>query len=203
MSLPDILLIMSGLLVLSMIAASACRHFPIAYTVLLVILGLAVNFFSNDWPIFELHHFNQFHLTSELVLFVFLPALVFESALSLDARALIKNLAPILMMAIVGMLISVALVGFGLSWSLGLPLIIALLFASLISATDPVAVIALFKELGVSKRLSVLVEGESLMNDANVRRSFLLGKWFRCGVAIFKGFFRGYSGWSCFWNICQ
>ncbi|OQK15884.1 hypothetical protein AU255_16985 [Methyloprofundus sedimenti] len=166
MTLPDIILIMSGLLVISMMADSLCRHLPIPYTVLLVILGMAVNYFANDVQILNLHHFSQFHLTSELVLYIFLPALVFESALSLDARALMKNIVPILMMAIVGMLVSVALVGFGVWWSLSLPLVVALLFASLISATDPVAVISLFKELGVSKRLNVLVEGESLMNDA-------------------------------------
>ncbi|RLA23779.1 MAG: sodium:proton antiporter [Gammaproteobacteria bacterium] len=166
MTLPDILLIVSGLLVLSMIAGSLCRRLPIPYTVLLVILGLAVNFFADDVQMLDMHHFSQFHLTSELVFYIFLPALIFESALSLDARALVKNIVPILMLAIVGMLVSVALVGLGVWWSLGLQLIIALLFASLISATDPVAVIALFKELGVSRRLNVLVEGESLMNDA-------------------------------------
>ncbi len=166
MSLPDILLIMSGLLVLSMIAASICRHLPIPYTVLLVILGLMVNFFANDLRLLNLHHFSQFRLTSELVFYIFLPALVFESALSLDARALLKNIVPILMLAIVGMLVSVILVGIGIWWSLHIQIIVALLFASLISATDPVAVVALFKVLGVSRRLSVLIEGESLMNDA-------------------------------------
>lgn len=166
MLLPDILLIMSGLLILSMVAASVCRHLAIPYTVLLVILGLLVNFFANDSSVLNLHHFSQFHLTSELVLYVFLPALVFESALSLDARALLKNIVPILMLAIVGMLVSVILVGIGVWWSLNIQIVVALLFASLISATDPVAVVALFKELGVSRRLSILIEGESLMNDA-------------------------------------
>ena len=166
MTLPDILLIMSGLLVLSMIAASLCRHLPIPYTVLLVILGLTVNVFADDLQVLNLHHFNQFHLTSELVFYIFLPALVFESALSLDARALLKNIVPILMLAVVGMLVSVTLVGIGIWWSLEIQIIVALLFASLISATDPVAVVALFKELGVSRRLGVLIEGESLMNDA-------------------------------------
>ncbi|BCG62709.1 MAG: monovalent cation:H+ antiporter, CPA1 family [Methyloprofundus sp.] len=166
MPLPDILLIMSGVLMLSMILASVCRHLPIPYTVLLVILGLLVNFFANDMPVLALHHFSQFHLTPELVLFIFLPALIFESALSLDARALLKNLAPILVLAIIGMLVSATLVGIGMWWSIQLQVVVALLFGSLISATDPVAVVALFKELGVAKRLSVLVEGESLMNDA-------------------------------------
>ena len=165
-TLPDALLIMSGLLVLSMIAASICRHLPVPYTVLLVVLGLAVNFFADDLHFLNLHHFRQFHLTSELVFYIFLPALVFESALSLDARALLKNIIPILMLAIVGMLVSVILVGIGIWWSLEIQIIVALLFASLISATDPVAVVALFKELGVSRRLGVLIEGESLLNDA-------------------------------------
>ncbi|MCF7971312.1 MAG: cation:proton antiporter [Methylococcaceae bacterium] len=166
MPLADVLLIISGLLLLAMIAASACRHLPIPYTVLLVLLGLAVNFFAKDSDVVDLLDFREFHLTPDLVLFIFLPALVFETALSLDARALLKNLIPVLVLAIIGMLVSVVLVGIGVWWSLGLPWVVALLFGSLISATDPVAVVALFKELGVSKRLNILVEGESLMNDA-------------------------------------
>ena len=166
MPLADILLITSGLLLLAMIAASVCRHLPIPYTVLLVLLGLVVNFLATDSDVMDLVDFREFHLTPDLVLFVFLPALVFEAALSLDARALLKNLVPVLVLAIFGMLVSVVLVGVGVGWSLGLPLVVALLFGSLISATDPVAVVSLFKELGVSKRLNILVEGESLMNDA-------------------------------------
>ncbi|MDF1583211.1 MAG: cation:proton antiporter [Methyloprofundus sp.] len=166
MPLADVLLITSGLLLLAMVAASVCRHLAIPYTVLLVLLGLAVNFLATDSSVMDLLDFREFHLTPDLVLFVFLPALVFETALSLDARALLKNLIPVLVLAIIGMLVSVVLVGVGVWWSLGMPLVVALLFGSLISATDPVAVVALFKELGVSKRLTILVEGESLMNDA-------------------------------------
>lgn len=166
MSLPDILLIMSGILVLAMVAASVCRHLSIPHTVLLVMLGLVARYFASDINVLNLHHFSQFRLTSDLVFYIFLPALVFESALSLDARALLKNIVPILMLAIVGMLVSAILVGIGIGWSLDIQIIVALLFGSLISATDPVAVVALFKELGVSRRLMVLVEGESLLNDA-------------------------------------
>jgi len=165
-ALPDIILILSALLMLSMIAASVCRHLPIPYTVLLVVLGLLVNFFAKDLSVFDLRDIRQFHLTSELVFYIFLPALVFESALSLDARALMKNIVPILVLAVVGLLVSVILVGIGIWWALDIRILVALLFASLISATDPVAVVALFKELGASRRLNILVEGESLMNDA-------------------------------------
>ena len=142
MPLADILLITSGLLLLAMVAASVCRHLPIPYTVLLVLLGLVVNFLATDSGVMDLLDFREFHLTPDLVLFVFLPALVFETALSLDARALVKNLIPVLVLAIIGMLVSVVLVGVGVGWSLGLPLLVALLFGSLISATDPVAVVS-------------------------------------------------------------
>ncbi len=76
-----------------------------------------------------------------------------------------KNLLPILTLAIPGLLISTAAVGFLMYFFLALPLGVSLLFGALISATDPVAVIALFKELGAPKRLTILVEGESLLND--------------------------------------
>lgn len=94
MSLPDILFITAGLLILAMTAASICRHFPIPYTVLLVILGLFVNYFGDEIDFLKVHDFKGVHLTPDLVIFIFLPALVFESALSLDARALVKNITP-------------------------------------------------------------------------------------------------------------
>jgi Kef-type K+ transport system membrane component KefB len=78
----------------------------------------------------------------------------------------VEFLMPILLLATVGLLISTAIVGIGISAATPLTLGAALLFGALISATDPVAVIALFKELGVPKRLSTLVDGESLFNDA-------------------------------------
>jgi len=209
MPLADVLLITSGLLLLAMIAASVCRHLPIPYTVLLVLLGLAVNFLATDSDVVDLLDFREFHLTPDLVLFIFLPALVFETALSLDARALLKNLIPVLVLAIIGMLVSVILVGIGVWWSLGLPLLVALLFGSLISATDPVAVVALFKELGVSKRLNILVEGESLMNDATaivlfnillamlVQDSFSYTDGLQAVEQFFKVFFGGVLVGTC------
>ncbi len=164
MLLSEILLITFILLFLAMIVASLCRHIPVPYTVLLVILGLLINFSEPFLPTgFSI---SDFQLTNELVLFVFLPALIFESALCLDARGLLKNILPVLVLAIPGLVISLILVGLGLWFSLDVPILIALLFGALISATDPVAVVALFKELGVPRRLMILVEGEALLNDA-------------------------------------
>jgi CPA1 family monovalent cation:H+ antiporter len=80
-------------------------------------------------------------------------------------RSFFRNLGPILMLAVVALLASAALVGAALALVLGTPLTAALLFGALISATDPVAVVAVFRQLGVPERLLVLVEGESLLND--------------------------------------
>ena len=178
MPISEILLITFTLLLTAMIAANLCRHIAIPYTVVLVILGIGINL-AEQFLLFA-NHLQQFHLTPDVVLFIFLPALIFESALSLDARALLKNLIAIVILAIPGMLISAFLVGLGLSWSMNINLIVALIFGALISATDPVAVVAIFKELGVPKRLMVLVEGESLFNDAtaivlfNIMLSFVV-----------------------------
>ncbi len=175
MLLSEILLITFILLFLAMLIASLCRHVPVPFTVLLVILGLLINFSESLLP--AVFSMSQFQLTNELVIFVFLPALIFESALCLDARGLLKNILPVLVLAVPGLVISLCLVGLGLWLSLDVPLMIALLFGALISATDPVAVVALFKELGVPRRLMVLVEGEALLNDATaiVLFNILLG----------------------------
>lgn len=105
-----------------------------------------------------------------LILFVFLPVLIFESAFNTDVHLLVRNLVPILFLAIPMMLLSTlvtaALVYAGIAHPGGFPWIAALLTGALLSATDPVAVVTLFRQLGVPERLVVLMEGESLFNDA-------------------------------------
>ena len=164
MPLAELVLIVTGLLTLAMLAASICRSTPIPFTVFLVILGGVLGEMARFWPGFE--PLLRLQLTPELVLFLFLPALIFESAFNLDARQLVKDLAPVMALAIPALLISTLIIGLGLWLLLGMNLLLALLFGALISATDPVAVIALFKELGAPQRLTILVEGESLLNDA-------------------------------------
>lgn len=185
MQLSELLLIILLFLTIAMMATGLGKHLRLPHTVLLVVMGLGVNLMAPLSPYGAL--ISEFRLTHDLVLFVFLPGLIFDSALSLDARALLKDLIPVLVMAIPGMLISAVLVGLGLVFSVNLDLTVALLFGALISATDPVAVIALFKELGVNRRLTVLVEGESLLNDAtaivlfNILLAFVLSGEFLPG----------------------
>ncbi len=202
MPLAEIILITMGLLGVAMLAAGACRNLPLPFTVVLVLLGMALSALSGS--IEALQALRHFRLTPELVLFLFLPALVFESALNLDARQLMKDLIPVLTLAVPAMLVSALLVGLGLWSLLGIEPLTALLFGALISATDPVAVVALFKELGAPLRLTVLVEGESLFNDATaiVLFNILLGlalaggaAWSDAGLATLE-FLRVFIGGS-------
>lgn len=164
MPISEIILISMGLMSIAIISAGLFRHSSIPFTVLLVLIGIVLSELSLNFE--TLSVLKKFQLTPDLVFFIFLPALIFESGLSLNARQLIKDLAPILTLAIPALLISTTLVGIGTWLLLDINFVVALLFGALISATDPVAVVALFKELGAPMRLNVLVEGESLFNDA-------------------------------------
>ena len=201
MPLSEIILVVMGLLAVSMMAAAVCSYIPIPYTVFLVILGMFLGSLARQNT--ELNFLLDFQLSPDLVLYLFLPVLVFESAINLDARSLIKDIVPILVLAIPALVISTAIIGLGLWFIEDFNIIYALIFGALISATDPVAVISLFKELGAPHRLTILVEGESLLNDATaiVLFNILLGIsiWEQFGVfdfyvaiaEFFKVFFGG------------
>ncbi len=158
----------AGTIVLLLIAAATLAiskrvHLP--FSVLLVIVGIIVSSLVEYYPSI----FNALHgisLSPDLILYVFLPTLIFESAYSLDARQLWHNLLPVLVLAVPGLLLSTAIIGGIVHAVTPIPLVYALLLGAILSATDPVAVIALFKRLGAPERLTILVEGESLFNDA-------------------------------------
>jgi len=143
------------LLLIASLVAIVVRRLHIPYTVALVVVGL---FLTTQSPL-------NFELTPELILALFVPPLVFEAAFHLNLTELRRNLTSILLMAVPGVLLTTLIVGGIVSFGTGLALPIALVFGSLVAATDPVAVVSLFRLLGVPKRLSVLVEGESLLND--------------------------------------
>lgn len=175
MPLSESILLLCVLLFLGIVVSGLAKKSPIPYTVILVVIGISLSELAQYWtPIAVV---QQIKLTPELVLFVFLPTLIFESGLKLDARQLVKDLAPVLMLAIPALVISTSIIGIGIWYFLSIDLITALLFGALISATDPVAVISIFQELGTPQRLTTLVEGESLLNDASaiVLFSILLG----------------------------
>ena len=147
-------LIIELLLVASLVAI-VVRRLHVPYTVALVVVGLLL---TNLSPL-------NLELTPELILGLFVPPLVFEAAFHLNFSELRRNLTTILVLAVPGVLITMLIVGGVLSFGTSLSLLSAMVFGALIAATDPVAVVALFRLLGVPKRLSVLMEGESLLND--------------------------------------
>ncbi|KOP28329.1 sodium:proton antiporter [Hapalosiphon sp. MRB220] len=127
----------------------------IPYTLLLVIVGLGLAFLD----------VRLVNLSPGLILVIFLPPLLFEAAWNLKWSNLKRDFLPICLYAVVGVVVSIAGIGLGLNQFAGLDLSIALLVGASLSATDPVSVTALFSELGASKRLTTLMEGESLFND--------------------------------------
>jgi Na+/H+ antiporter len=158
------ILIVNGLFFVAAISAIFVKKANFPYTIGLLIVGILVGYLSSRVGFLE--PMREVQLSPDIILFLILPTLLFEASINIDAKLLKGNLLPILLLATVGLLISTAIVGIGISVATPLTLGTALLFGALISATDPVAVIALFKELGVPKRLSTLVDGESLFNDA-------------------------------------
>ncbi len=159
-----------------LIAASAiailAKRLRAPYTVALVAGGLMLSAFRlprlspldpgqrPDW------------LTPDVILIVFLPALVFEGSVKLNVRDLLRNSAPLLLLANFGVLLAALVTGYLVHWTTGLPVEIALLFGAIISATDPISVLAIFKDLRMDKRLSLIVEGESLLNDGTAAALF-------------------------------
>lgn len=149
-----------GLVVLLFIAALVAivvRQNPrIPYTTALVVVGLVLTLFPN---------FLQFEVNSDIILAILVPPLLFEATLQIPWNKLKSDLGLILLLAVGGTFLGTIMVGGAIMQTLGIPLAAALAFGALISATDPVAVISFFRTMGVSKRLGLLVEGESLFND--------------------------------------
>jgi CPA1 family monovalent cation:H+ antiporter len=131
-------------------------RFRLPYAAVLVVGGLAVE---------EAHVVALPHLEPGLLLFVCLPPLLFDAAFRIDDVQLRRLAKPVLWLAVPGTMATAAIVGAILYAVLGLPLSSALLFGSIVAATDPVAVVAVFSNLNAPRRLAVLMEGESLIND--------------------------------------
>lgn len=156
-------------LLMAVYTASLAKRLGLPFSALLVIEG----FLGSELVValgFDLGlRWYHFH---DLVFFVLLPVLIFESALNIDVRLLLKNLVPILILAMPIMLLSTLIIAvllyYGIGHALGFPIIAALLTGAILSATDPVAVLDVFKQIKAPARLSTLVDGESLFNDATV-----------------------------------
>jgi monovalent cation:H+ antiporter, CPA1 family len=153
------------LLIVAAIIAILAKRLRIPYTVSLVLGGLLLGVIQLPIlsPLQPGHRPDW--LTPDVILILFLPALIFEGSVKLDVRELLRNSVPLLLLANVGVVLAALVTGYLVHWLIGLPVLIALLFGCIISATDPISVLAIFKDLRVDKRLSLIMEGESLLND--------------------------------------
>lgn len=151
------------LLLIAAVVAMLARRFRVPYSVGLVAAGIAIALFPFA---------PEVALTKELVFTALLPPLVFEAALYINWKDLRKDLPVVLMLATVGVVLSAAVTAIGMRYLVGWEWVSAMLFGVLIAATDPVSVIATFKEAGVRGRLRLLVEAESLFNDSTAAVGF-------------------------------
>lgn len=154
-----------GLLCVAVLVAMVARRLHLPYTVGLVVTGIVL-------AVARLQ--TGALLTHDFIFDVILPPLLFEAALSLHWRELRRDMLPILTLSTLGVLISAAVVTAGMTFFLHWTLAPALVFGVSIAATDPIAVIAMFKDTGIKGRLRLLVESESLFNDGAAAVLFAL-----------------------------
>jgi CPA1 family monovalent cation:H+ antiporter len=150
------------------------RRLRLPYTVGLVLAGMGLYF---------LRIYIKWHLSKELIFSVFLPPLVFEAALFIGWREFKKDLPVVGLLATAGVLLAAAVTSAGMHYALSWDWTSAIVFGVLIAATDPVSVIATFKEAGVHGRLRLLIEAESLLNDGTAAVLFVAVLGVRAGGA--------------------
>ena len=170
-----------ALLAIAMVLTVVSLLVPLAerlrvpHTVLLAIAGMGLGFLGS-WIITSdirlgalgdaFIGLDKLGVGSDVFLPLFLPPLLFTAGLTIDVRRLLDEVWAVLLMAIVAVLVCIAIVGGVVHLATGMDLVVCLLLGAVVSTTDPAAVIGIFRDVGAPKRLSILAEGESLLNDA-------------------------------------
>ena len=144
------------ILLLACVVAIAVKRIHVPYTTALVLVGIGVSFLP-----FHL----EVRLSKELVLLIILPPLLFQGALHMDLDQLRRNLLPIVTLAVPGLIVAMLLMSAMLHHAMGMPWLKGMLFGAMVAATDPISVLAVFREVKTPERLKALIEGESLFND--------------------------------------
>jgi CPA1 family monovalent cation:H+ antiporter len=152
------------LLCITLIISLISRRLSLPYTLMLVLVGLVIGL----TPL--VHNVG---LNPDVVLFLFLPALLFEGAWSMDIGKLRADWLPVFLLAVPGLLISLGVLAVVIHITTGLTWLLAILLGAIVSPTDPIASLALLRKLGIAERLRTIIEGESLFNDG-------------VGVAVFE-----------------
>ncbi|WP_367160068.1 cation:proton antiporter [Kozakia baliensis] len=172
--LAAVLLALALLLALISAVQPLARRLEVSETVLLALVGIILGgaadlvLRSSMTEMFDsaAETLLYFPINSEAFLLIFLPILVFQGALAIDVRRLAHEAATVLLLAVVAVVVSTATIGLALYPFAGQSLVVCLLLGSIVATTDPSAVAGIFREIGAASRLTRLVEGEALLNDA-------------------------------------
>ena len=177
-----VILVIAVLLALVSLILPLADRFSLPYTTLLAALGLGLGFVAVGFGHIPelgilgdvLTGLSRFGLSADAFLLLFLPPLLFTAGLTIDVRLLFDELAAVLLLAVVAVIVSTAAVGYALNAVTDIGLIACLLLGAIVATTDPAAVISIFRDLGAPRRLTTLVAGESLFNDAAAIAIFTL-----------------------------
>jgi NhaP-type Na+/H+ or K+/H+ antiporter len=196
-----ILMFVTGALLLGALLRAGMRNSPLPYTVVMLLAGIAfavadrAGWFGSGT--LDAVFGRIATVDPHLILFLFLPILIFQSAYSTEPHLFFRIAPQTALLAVAGLIISMLLTAAAAAWLLPWSFGVALLFGALISATDPVAVVALLREKSSRKRLETLVEGESLLNDGTAIVFFGLFYGFALGsvtevapLGVIGGFLR-------------
>lgn len=157
----SILTIILSFLVVSNFSWILSKYIKVSFTIILVFIGLIISILDNFSSVF-----SGFFFGPELIFYFLLPILLFESAYHINFRKLTKDFWFVTILATLGVGASSLVIGLVLTYALNLPWLVSFLFAIFISSTDPVAVVSIFKNLGVPRRLVRIIDTESMINDA-------------------------------------
>ncbi|QDH14520.1 cation:proton antiporter [Oecophyllibacter saccharovorans] len=168
------LLTLAFLLLLASLVQPFAKKLKISETVLIAVIGITLGVCASlvtnslGMDLFEgaAETLISFPINSEGFLLIFLPILVFQGAMGIDVRSLAHETATVLLLAVVAVVVSTATIGLALYPFAREPLIVCLLLGAIVATTDPSAVSGIFREIGAASRLTRLVEGEALLNDA-------------------------------------
>ncbi|CAN5193412.1 Na+/H+ antiporter [soil metagenome] len=178
----EMILFISGFLIFTgLLQKFTSKISFLPYTVALLLAGIIGQFL-----VAGLHLDLELKLSTDIIYYILLPLLLFESAFHINFHQFRLQFKTITFIATFGLLVSIFAIGYFLAFAIGYPLPIAILFGAIISATDPIAVISLFKTLGAPKRLGLVADGESMLNDATGVIAFKVVSSFVIASTVFQ-----------------
>jgi len=205
MELHITLLLLAALLVVVSLLQPLAGRLGVNAGILVAVVGVAIGLgatlaASADPESLLARVFVQIPASSGVFMYVFLPLLLFQSSLNINLSRILEDSAPILLLAVIAVIVETLVIGVSLSWVAPVSLVACLLLGAIVSTTDPVAVVGIFRDVGAPSRLGRLLEGESLLNDAaaitlfTVLLDILVGGHSAGGTATVLTFVRNFIG---------